>query len=94
MYDINMNIFLKDSCVIIKEKRDIVMLYTLKERHILFVEDNEDFAQNFMTLLGLFVHKIFHCKNIATAEETLQTQKIDIIICDIKLHHENSPFRY
>jgi len=65
------------------------MLYTLKERHILFVEDNEDFAQNFMTLLGLFVNKIFHCKNIASAEETLQAQKIDIIICDIKLHHEN-----
>jgi len=65
------------------------MLYTLKERHILFVEDNEEFAQNFMTLLGLFVNKIFHCKTITEALDALQTQKIDIIICDIKLHHEN-----
>jgi DNA-binding response OmpR family regulator len=65
------------------------VLYTLKERHILFLEDNEEFAQNFLTLLGLFVSKIFHAKTIAQAHEILLDQKIDIIICDIKLHHEN-----
>lgn len=65
------------------------MLYTLKEKHLLFVEDNEEFAQNFMALLGLFVNKIFHAKTIEKADEIMQSQKIDIIICDIKLHHEN-----
>ncbi|AFL68169.1 response regulator transcription factor [Sulfurospirillum barnesii] len=66
------------------------MIYTLKEKHILFLEDNEEFAQNFMALLELFVHKIFHCNTLEIAYNTLQTQKIDIIISDIKVHHENA----
>ena len=71
-----------------KKKRH--MLYTLKEKHILFLEDNEEFAENFMALLELFVHKIFHCTTLESAYEILQTQKIDIIISDIKVHNENA----
>ncbi len=54
-----------------------------------FVENNEEFAQNFMTLLELFVHKIWHCKDLTSANETFKAENIDIIISDIKLNHEN-----
>lgn len=61
----------------------------LKSKSVLFVENNEEFAQNFMTLLELFVHKIWHCKDLTSANHTFQAEKIDIIISDIKLNHEN-----
>ena len=61
----------------------------LKTKNVLFVEDNEDFAQNFMTLLELFVHKIWHAKELKTAREVFQHETIDMIICDIKLNNEN-----
>ncbi len=61
----------------------------LKTKNVLFVEDNEDFAQNFMTLLELFVHKIWHCKDLKSARDTFEHETIDMIICDIKLNNEN-----
>jgi DNA-binding response OmpR family regulator len=61
----------------------------LKTKNVLFVEDNEEFAQNFIMLLDLFVHTIWHCKDLFSAREYFQHEKVDIIICDIKLHHEN-----
>lgn len=61
----------------------------LKSKNVLFVEDNEEFAQNFMTLLELFVHKIWYCKDIESAHKTFQSEQIDIIISDIKLNNEN-----
>lgn len=65
------------------------MIEVLKDKNVLFVEDNEEFAQNFMTLLALFVKQIFHCDTIAKAEQTMQDESIDVIICDIKLNSEN-----
>lgn len=65
------------------------MLTVLKNKNALFVEDNDEFAQNFMTLLSLFVKEIFHCNTIKVAQNTLCEREIDIIICDIKLNDEN-----
>lgn len=61
----------------------------LKSKNVLFVENNEEFAENFMTLLELFVYKIWHCKDLACANQTFEAERIDIIICDIKLNNEN-----
>lgn len=65
------------------------MLTMLKDKNVLFVEDNEEFAHNFMTLLALFVKEIFHCNTIDKARHALSEKCIDMIICDIKLNHEN-----
>jgi DNA-binding response OmpR family regulator len=65
------------------------MITVLKEKNVLFVEDNDEFAQNFMTLLSLFVKEIFHCNTIRVAHETLSDKTVDMIICDIKLNDEN-----
>lgn len=65
------------------------MLTVLKDKTVLFVEDNEEFAQNFMTLLSLFVKQIYHCNTLLSAQESLCQNSIDMIICDIKLNHEN-----
>jgi len=63
------------------------MLEILKDKNVLFVEDNEEFAQNFIALLSLFVKEVFHCRTLA--DGALKIQKIDMIICDIKLNNEN-----
>ena len=65
------------------------MMTVLKNKNVLLVEDNDEFAQNFMTLLSLFVGAIFHCKDIGSAQKVLVDKKIDMIICDIKLGDEN-----
>ena len=65
------------------------MMTVLKNKNVLLVEDNDEFAQNFMTLLSLFVGAIFHCKDIGSAQKVLVDEKIDMIICDIKLGDEN-----
>lgn len=65
------------------------MITVLKEKNVLFVEDNDEFAQNFMTLLALFVKEIFHCNTISAAHKTLSDKRVDMIICDIKLNDEN-----
>lgn len=65
------------------------MITVLKEKNVLFVEDNDEFAQNFMTLLALFVKEIFHCNTMSAARKVLSEQTVDMIICDIKLGDEN-----
>lgn len=61
----------------------------LKTKNVLFVEDNDDFAENFMTLLSLFVHKIWYSRTLQNARETFKNEHVDMIICDIKLNDEN-----
>lgn len=65
------------------------MLEILKDKNVLFVEDNEEFAQNFIALLSLFVKEVFHCRTLYESYGALKVQKIDMIICDIKLNNEN-----
>ncbi|MBE0497116.1 MAG: response regulator transcription factor [Campylobacterales bacterium] len=65
------------------------MLEILKSKNVLFVEDNEEFAQNFIALLSLFVKEVIHCSTLNASHEALKTQKVDMVICDIKLNNEN-----
>lgn len=65
------------------------MLGYLKDKTVLFLEDNETFAENTMTLLQIFVHTVIHATTIDEAKKTLSEQNIDIIISDIKLKNEN-----
>lgn len=65
------------------------MLEYLKDKTILFLEDNETFAENTTTLLTIFVNTVIHAKTIDEANHILSSQKVDIIISDIKLKNEN-----
>ena len=72
-----------------KHESGNITVEILKTKNVLFVEDNDDFAQNFMTLLELFVHKIWHCKDLSHARNIFTHEVVDMIICDIKLNNEN-----
>lgn len=65
------------------------LLEQLKDKSILFLEDNIEFAHNTLVLFDVFVKKVYHAKTIFEAEAFLANEKIDIIISDIKLKQEN-----
>ena len=65
------------------------MLECLKDKTILFLEDNIEFAANTLLLLEIFVQKVYHSQTIVHADELLREHLVDIIICDIKLKNEN-----
>ncbi len=65
------------------------MLEQLKEKSVLFLEDNVDFATNTIALLKVFVQNVFHAQTISDAYHILSLSSVDIIICDIKLKNEN-----
>lgn len=65
------------------------MLERLKDKVILFLEDNIEFAANTIDLLQVFVRHVYHAQNISEANQLLNSNLIDIIICDIKLKNEN-----
>ncbi|MDD2781768.1 response regulator [Sulfuricurvum sp.] len=65
------------------------MLERLKDKTILFLEDNVEFAANTIALLQVFVRSVYHAKNISEAHQILHSDAIDIIICDVKLKNEN-----
>jgi DNA-binding response OmpR family regulator len=65
------------------------MLSYLKNKTILFVEDNAEFAANTTTLLNIFVEQVIHASTLGEAHDVLAHQSIDIIITDIKLKNEN-----
>lgn len=60
----------------------------LKNLTILYIEDEETIKENIKRTLLLFSNKIFDVKDIKSAKETLENQKIDIIISDINLPDE------
>ena len=60
----------------------------LKNLTILYIEDEETIKENIKKTLLLFSNKIFDVKDIKSAKETLENQKIDIIISDINLPDE------
>jgi len=64
-------------------------LEQLKNKTILFLEDNEEFAKNTMVLLDVFVKKIYHVVTVQEAQSVLGKNQIDVIISDIKLKKEN-----
>lgn len=63
-------------------------LNILKNLTILYIEDEETIKENIKRTLLLFSNKIFDVKDIKSAKETLENQKIDIIISDINLPDE------
>jgi DNA-binding response OmpR family regulator len=65
------------------------MLEQLKNKTILFLEDNIEFATNTVNLLHLFVQYVYHARNVSEANEILSFNPVNIIICDIKLKNEN-----
>jgi DNA-binding response OmpR family regulator len=67
----------------------MLMLEYLKDKTVLFLEDNETFAENTTTLLKIFVNSVIHAATIKEAIKALSEQNVDIIISDIKLKNEN-----
>jgi two-component system response regulator VanR len=65
------------------------LLERLKDKSILFLEDNLEFAKNTIVLFDVFVKNVYHAATIEEAETLLQDFSIDIIISDIKLKKEN-----
>jgi len=65
------------------------MLEKLKDKTILFLEDNNDFADNTIILFHVFVKTVHHASTITQAYEILQSHHIDIVISDINLKQEN-----
>ncbi len=65
------------------------MLKYLKDKTILFLEDNVEFAVNTIVLLEVFVQKVYHAQTISEAHNLFNHYPINIIICDIKLKNEN-----
>ncbi|MDP3464987.1 MAG: response regulator transcription factor [Sulfuricurvum sp.] len=65
------------------------MLEKLKDKTILFLEDNNDFAKNTIVLFHIFVKTVHHAATIAEAQQLLEIHAIDIVISDINLKNEN-----
>lgn len=64
-------------------------LQQLKNKTILFLEDNTEFAKNTIVLFDVFVKYVYHAQTIQEAETALREAHIDIIISDIKLKQES-----
>jgi len=61
----------------------------LKQLNILFLEDNEEFASNTISVLQIYFKKVFHADNVLDALMLFDTYKIDVIISDIKVKAGN-----
>lgn len=61
----------------------------LKSLNVLFLEDNEEFAQNTKEFLNIYFKNIYHAATIKEALELFNDKKIDVIISDIKIHDDN-----
>ena len=64
-------------------------LTKLKDKSLLFLEDNSEFANNTIALLSVFVRVVHHARTVAEAEECLASKHVDLILSDIKLKNEN-----
>lgn len=62
----------------------------LKEKNLLFLEDNDDFIQNAVDLFRIFFADVYTAKTISQAKNLLQQEKIDLILSDIHLRNENA----
>ncbi len=61
------------------------MYKDLKQISVLFLEDNEVFAQNTIKLLKLYINNITHVTSKAKALDVFNTKQIDMIISDLKV---------
>jgi DNA-binding response OmpR family regulator len=60
----------------------------LNDKHLLLLEDSNEFIENAISLFNMFVKKTFVARNIKEAFEILKNEKIDLIISDIHLKNE------
>jgi len=61
----------------------------LKYLNLLFLEDNQEFAENTCEFLNLYFKNIFHAVSINEALELYHKEAIHVIISDIKVQDEN-----
>jgi DNA-binding response OmpR family regulator len=62
----------------------------LKLKTVLFLEDNEVFADNTIKSLEIYFNEIIHCVSINSAKKLFDEEFIDIIICDLEVTDGNS----
>ena len=60
----------------------------LSDKHLLLLEDSDEFIENAISLFNMFVKKTFVAKDIKEAFKILESEKIDLIISDIHLKNE------
>ena len=61
----------------------------LKNKNLLFLEDNEEFAKNTIEFLNIFFKKIYYSSNIKNAFRFISDNKIDCMIVDVRLEGAN-----
>lgn len=60
---------------------------SLKNKTVLFLEDNEEFASNTIKLLELYFKEVIHCVSIKSAKKLFdEIKEIDIILSDLKVN--------
>ena len=60
----------------------------LNDKHLLLLEDSDEFIDNAISLFNMFVKKTFVAKDIKEAFKILESERIDLIISDIHLKNE------
>jgi DNA-binding response OmpR family regulator len=65
------------------------MIESLNDKSLLLLEDSEEFIENVISLLEMFISKVYIAKNISKAHEILKQNSVDIIFSDIHLKNEN-----
>jgi len=65
------------------------MITLLKDKTLLFLEDNNEFALNTTALLNIFVREVIRVSTINEAKTVLRERSVDLIVTDIKLKNEN-----
>ena len=60
----------------------------LNDKHLLLLEDSDEFIENAISLFNMFVKKTFVAKDIKEAFKILESERIDLIISDIHLKNE------
>jgi len=62
----------------------------LRSKNVLFLEDNDTFAENTIKALDIYFNEIIHCVSIVSAKKLFNEEFIDIIICDLEVTDGNS----
>ena len=65
-------------------------MINLKSVNVLFLEDNEVFAQNTIKTLDIYFNEIIHCISIQSAIKLFNEEDIGIIISDLKVSDGNA----
>jgi DNA-binding response OmpR family regulator len=65
-------------------------MINLKSVNVLFLEDNEVFAQNTIKTLDIYFNEIIHCISIQSAIKLFDEEDIGIIISDLKVSDGNA----